>query len=231
MTEVDKRNNRGNYTTINSATQKLKILIFSELFYPHGSGAELATWLYSKLLAEEGFNITIITKRFPNEPSVEFLKNKRITIFRVPMKITFGSRYETLANTGVMMKSFVNKLIAESDIIYVPGGWYSAIPIAKIHKKPVVIHVHNYSIVCPTSLMYDFVKQRVEASSLRSFMLHEIIERGRGIALTIVSSLMNEFLGKYYNRLGMLADALVFVSKAQMNLVLSKVPYVRNKAM
>ncbi len=207
----------------------MRILIFSELFYPHGGGAELATWLYSRLLAEEGFEVTVVTKQFPNETSAELLGD-RISMFRIPMKVTFGSRYDTVANVGILASSFINKLIAKNDVVYIPCGWYSAIPIAKIHKKPVVVHLHNYSMVCPTSLMFDFVKQEVGSSSRRSFILHEIVEKKRKPLHVVASSLMNDFLGKYYNRLSMLADALIFVSNAQMNLVLSKVPSCKKKS-
>jgi len=207
----------------------MRILIFSELFYPHGGGAEVATWLYSKLLAKEGFKITVITTKFPGESSYELLDGG-VEIFRAPMKGMFGTRYYTLANTGVLLGSFVNKLIKQSDVIYVPCGWYSIIPIAKLHKKPVVVHMHNYSLVCPTSLMYDFTRQKVGPSSLRSFIIHEMVEKRREAASVVVSSLMNELLGKYYNRLGALADALIFVSNAQRNLVLSKAPYVQKKS-
>jgi len=207
----------------------MRILIFSELFYPHGGGAELATWLYSKLLAEKGFEITIVTKHFPGEPLIESVSSG-IRIYRLPMKMTFGSRYDTLVNVGVLLSNFMNRLFSENDIVYIPASWYSAIPMAKIHKKPVVVHLHNYSIACPTSLMYDFTKQKVGSSSLKSFILHEAIERRRGIASVVASSLMNELLGRYYNKWGTLADALIFVSNAQANLVLSKVPQIKEKS-
>ncbi|MEM4474689.1 MAG: hypothetical protein QXY75_06915, partial [Candidatus Bathyarchaeia archaeon] len=73
----------------------MKILILSELFYPHGSGAELATWLYVKMLAEEGFKITVVTSKFPNESSFEVL-NERIRIYRLPINVMIGTRYCTL---------------------------------------------------------------------------------------------------------------------------------------
>jgi len=207
----------------------MRILIFSELFYPHGGGAELATWLYSKLLAKEGFKITVVTSKFPNESPYELLDGG-VEIFRVPMKMMFGTRYYMLVNAGVLLSSFVNKLIKQSDIIYVPSGWYSVIPIAKIHRKPVVVHLHNYSIVCPTSLMYDFTKQEVGSSSLKSFIIHEMVEKRRKAGSVAFSAMTNELLGKYYNRLGTLADALIFVSRAQANLILSKVPHLKEKS-
>jgi glycosyltransferase involved in cell wall biosynthesis len=207
----------------------MRILVFSELYHPHGGGAELATWLYSKLLANEGFKITVVTTRFPNEPPYELL-NCGIEIFRVPMRIMSGTRYYTLANTGILLGSFMNKLIKQSDVIYVPGGWYSVISIAKIHRKPVVVHMHNYSVVCPTSLMYDFTRHEADSSSLRSFIIHEVVEKRRKTASVAASALMNELLGKYYNMLAAFADALIFVSRAQANLVLSKAPRLKEKS-
>lgn len=207
----------------------MKIIVFSELFYPHGGGAELATWLYSKLLVEKGFEVSIVTKRFPGEPLMEVLGNK-MRIVRIPMRVTLGSRYDTLINIGILTNSFIRNLIRESDVVYVPGGWYSMIPVAKMYKKPVVVHAHNYSLVCPTSLMYDFINHKVGPSSLKSFMLHERVEKGRSMLSVITSCFMNELLGKYHSKLGMMADALIFVSKTQMELILSKVPNLKSKS-
>ncbi|MEM3979837.1 MAG: glycosyltransferase family 4 protein [Ignisphaera sp.] len=207
----------------------MRIIIFSELFYPHGGGAELATWLYSKLLAEKGFKVTVVTRQFPGEASVEIL-NSNIKIIRVPMKIALRSRYDTLANAGVLAGASIRRQIKESDIVYIPCGWYSVIPLAKIYGKPVVVHMHNYSIICPTSLMYDFVKQKSGSTSSTSFILHEIIEKRRRLAHVVASSLANEILGKYYNRICLMADALVFVSNAQRELVLSRIPYIARKS-
>jgi len=45
----------------------MNILFLSEWFYPHGSGAELATYLYAKLLNEADFNVVVTTNRFAGE--------------------------------------------------------------------------------------------------------------------------------------------------------------------
>ena len=45
----------------------MRILFLSELFYPHGGGAEFATYLISKKLAEAGHQIRVITNRFRDE--------------------------------------------------------------------------------------------------------------------------------------------------------------------
>ena len=39
----------------------MNILFLSELFYPHGSDGELATYLYAKLLSQKGFNVKVVT--------------------------------------------------------------------------------------------------------------------------------------------------------------------------
>lgn len=41
---------------------RMNVLFLSELFYPHGSGAELATYLYADLLSKSDFNFRVIGK-------------------------------------------------------------------------------------------------------------------------------------------------------------------------
>lgn len=171
----------------------------------------------------------MVTRQFPNESSAELLDNG-IIIYRLPMKMMLGSRYDTLVNVGFLLSNFMNKLFSESDIVYVPGNWFSVIPIAKIHKKPVLVHSHNYLLACPTSLMYNFAERRIGVSSLRSFILHEMVERCRGSLSVVSSSFLNESLGKCYKILGTFADAIVFVSNAQRDLVLSEVPSIKEKS-
>ncbi|MEM3503634.1 MAG: hypothetical protein QW134_05370, partial [Nitrososphaeria archaeon] len=88
----------------------MRILVFSELLYPHGGGAELATWLYAKMLAEKGFELSIVTSKFPNELSFETI-GKQIKIYRFPIRALFGTRYYTLANIGLLTSNSIIKLI------------------------------------------------------------------------------------------------------------------------
>lgn len=207
----------------------MNVLVFTEMFYPHGGGAELATWLYAKLLGEEGFSLTVVTKQFPGEPSVELI-NRQMTVYRLPNNFMFGSRYYTLANAGVLASSLLSGLIKKCDVVYIPCGWYSAVPIVKCHGKPVIVHLHNYSIACSTSLMYDFVEGKAKSCSAKSYLLHETLERERGSMAILASLMMNELVGKFYNKLGKTADAIIFVSKAQRNLVLSQIPALQEKS-
>lgn len=197
----------------------MKVLVFSELFHPHGGGAELATWLYCRALVQNDFEVSVITRQFPNESRAGLCDG--VKVYRYPFRFDAGSRYQTFVNANIISSSFVNEKVSESDVVYIPGMWYNAIPLAKMHRKPVVVHLHNYSLTCPTSLMYDFVKHQVGKSTRRSFLLHEMIQKGRKGRSLFVSCFMNESLGKHLNRLLTSADALVFVSDAQMQLSMS----------
>jgi glycosyltransferase involved in cell wall biosynthesis len=173
-----------------------------------------------------------VTKQFPGEPSVQ-LVSKHNVIYRMPIK-TVGkddalTRYDELANIGVLGTSFMRRLFSESDVVYLPSRWYSAIPVARIYKKPVVAHVHSYNLICRASEMYDFENQVVRPASLKAFLYHEMAERRRPVSVAI-SCLANELFGKYYSASGILSDAFVFVSNAQMNLVLARFPQIRNRS-
>jgi len=206
----------------------MKVLVFSEQFYPHGGGAELATWLYCRALVKSGFQVSVVTRQFSNERNAELLD--KIRVYRYPFRFDSGGRYDTLVNGNVIASTFVNKIISESDLVYIPGIWYSAIPVAKAHRKPVVVHVHNYSLACPTSLMYNFAERHVGRSTGKSFMLHEMMQRGRRGASVLVSCFMNQMFGMLPSRLASTADSLVFVSKTQRQLTLSVCPWLERKS-
>src|SRR5208283_3656281 len=54
-----------------------------------------------------------------------------------------------------LFSSSLNKMIAWADVVYVPRFWFSAIPLAKAHKKPVVTHLHDYIPICPLATTFD----------------------------------------------------------------------------
>jgi hypothetical protein len=90
-----------------------KLLVFSERFWPDGSGGELATYLITDILREE-FEIKIVTgsKQSVKLPSVEyfyeplFLREEKLLLWLNTMRLTKTERFK--------------KLICESDVVYVP---------------------------------------------------------------------------------------------------------------
>ena len=79
----------------------MNILFLSELFYPHGGGAELATYLYAKLLTEAGFNVVVVTNRFTGE--LEVSKSKNLIVYRLPLfDGTESVKYSILRRVDVL---------------------------------------------------------------------------------------------------------------------------------
>lgn len=138
----------------------MKILFLSELFYPHGGGAELATYLYANLLSVAGFNVVVVTNRFASESP--FSKNGNLMIYRLPLfKEDRNTKYSILKRFDVLFSSFMRKIMKWADAIYIARFWYSAMPLAKAYRKPVITHLHDYVPICPLSNSYDVSKDVV----------------------------------------------------------------------
>lgn len=209
---------------------KMNILFLSEVFYPHGGGAELATYRYAKLLSESGLNIIVVTNRYPSEPNL--ITDGKLTIYRLPL--FHGSsieKYKILFNLGVPFSNFFKTLMAWADIVYIPRYWYSTIPIAKAHGKPVLVHLHDYALVCPVHSLYDFSKGEICQSFSCSKKCIFAYERnsGRTLKSAFASTFLNSTLGTQLKRLIALSDGIVCVSNAQKTLICNKIPELEKK--
>lgn len=210
----------------------MNILFLSELFYPHGGGAELATFLYAKLLNEKGFNVTVVTNKFQGEEDVQ--KDGRLLVYRVELfRKTIGVKFATWKRIDVLFSGFVKRLLKSTDIVYVPRTWFSAIPAAKAYGKPVIAHLHDYAPICPLAVLYNVSRHDICKS--RHFCSANCVyrfEKGKG------SSSVNSFLSVPLNLLGRwpirlcvgLADAIVCVSSAQRQILTQAVPEIGHKA-
>ncbi len=208
----------------------MNILFLSELFFPHGGGAELATYEYAKLLSDNGINVIVVTNKFSSEPS--FSKNQKLVIYRLPlMKGSTPVKYQILFNFDVVFSSFFRKLFAWADVVYIPRCWFSAIPVAKAYGKPVLVHLHDYVPICPLASMYDLSKATVCQSGRCSQKCIYTFEQnfGRSLISSLASTLLNSTLGLQLHRLITLSDGIVCVSNSQKNIILSKIPTLRNK--
>jgi glycosyltransferase involved in cell wall biosynthesis len=208
----------------------MNILFLSELFFPHGSGAELATYEYAKLLSENGINVIVVTNKFSSEPS--FSKNQKLVIYRLPLlKGSSTVKYQILFNFSVVFSNFFRNLFAWADIVYIPRFWFSAIPVAKAYGKPVLVHLHDYIPICPLAGEYDFSKAAICQSNHCSHKCIFTSERriGRSLKASIASTLLNSTLGLQLRRLISLSNGIVCVSNAQKNIINSKIPTLRDK--
>jgi len=194
----------------------MKVLFLSELFYPHGGGAELATYLYAKLLSERGLNVVVVTNRFPGESEIS--KRKNLTVHRLSLfKRTTSVKYSILFKIDVLFSSFLKKLIKWADVVYVPRFWYSAIPLAKFYRKSVVVHLHDYLPVCPLShAPYSAANKPCIKRGFCSLGCIYTWEKtiGRGFFGTLSSLTLNPISHVFMNKLIKLSDAIVCVSKS-----------------
>jgi len=208
----------------------MNILFLSELLFPHGGGAELATYEYAKLLSENEVNVIVVTNKFSSEPS--FSKNQKLVIYRLPLlKGSSTAKYQIMFNFNVVFSNFFRKLFAWADVVYIPRCWFSAIPVAKAYGKPVLVHLHDYILICPLASMYDLSRAAVCQSGHCSQKCIYTFERnfGRSLKSSLASTLLNSTLGLQLRRLITLSDGIVCVSNAQRNIIISKIPTLRNK--
>lgn len=207
----------------------MNVLFFSEMFHPHGGGAELATYLFAKLLIERGFNVTVLTNQFNGEPRIT--KAQKMTIYRLPLfKGTGSVKYSILRRLDVLFSSFIRKMVNWADVVYVPRFWYSIIPLAKARKKPVVIHLHDYIPICPLSNFFNVHKlSTCDRYGLfcpqKCIYLYEKLNE-RSFSSILSSMLLNSTLGCLYSKLIGLSDAVICVSHAQRELLLKNYAFM-----
>jgi glycosyltransferase involved in cell wall biosynthesis len=198
------------------------ILVVSELFYPEGGGAEKATYLILKHLAEHNFKITVLTsiKNPVKIPGVRyyttlFLRHTNRLIKQVYLKL--------LARDAVLVK-----LLREHDVLYIPLYAYPLIPIAKQRGLRVVVHLHNYMPVRYTSVKYFFEPDTV--SLLDEFKLavfHEYYTQ-KSLLRTLLMPL--SFSAYLLNKRQIAeADKLICVSLRQAEIIVKSNPYLIDK--
>ncbi len=208
----------------------MNILFLSELFFPHGGGAELATYEYAKLLNKNGVNVIVVTNRFSAESN--FSENHGVAIYRLPLlKGNSAVKFQMLLKFDVAFSGFFRKLFKWADLVYIPRYWFSAIPIAKAYGKPVLVHLHDHVFVCPVSGTYNVSKGEIcqlRHCSQKCIYTYEQ-NMGHSLKSALASTLLNSTLGTQLRRLIALSDGIICVSNSQKNTIASKFPSLREK--
>lgn len=210
----------------------MNILVLSELIHPHGSGAELATYLYADMLSKIGCHVAVVTNQFVGEPNSS--KIGSLEIYRVPLLgEAIDTKYSILKRSDVLLTGFMRRMILWSDIVYVPRFWFSAILAAKAYGKTVVTHLHDYIPVCPLATLYrksDSLQcdcGRFQCSAKCIFDFEKA--RGRGLREALASLTLNLSFGRVLPRIVGLSDAVICVSSAQRDLIVEKEPLLWKK--
>jgi len=201
----------------------LKVLFLSEQIYPHASGAELATYLYAKLLSESGFNVRVITNKFSNESS--FSQDGYVSIYRLPLYEKTGTvKFRVLGRVDALFSTFLNKMIKWADVVYVPRFWFSTIPLAKAHGKPVITHLHDYIPICPLATVFDSSKglpcegNRLICSPKCTYCYEKATTK-RPFKELLASVTLNSTCRPLFSRLIELSDAIICVAKEQKDII------------
>ena len=207
----------------------MNVLFLSELFYPHGGGAELATYLYAKLLGESEFNVVVVTNRFSGEP--EFSRNEGFAVYRLPLfKRGKSVKYSVLLRVDVLFSSFLRKWVKWADVVYVPRYWFSAIPFAKSCGKPVITHLHDYVPICPLATFFNSKKGRVCENTLCSLnCIYWNEKKNFSLLKAAGSALLNFSIYRFLKRCIKSSDAVLCVSKAQRDILAMYAPRLASK--
>jgi len=210
----------------------LNVLVLSETFYPHFGGAELATYLYCKLLSDNGFNVSVITNRHEGEPSFSNMDNFKIYRLNI-FNDSKSTKYSILSRVDINVSDFFNRMVDWSDAVYIPRLWFSAIPFVKKRKKPVIVHLHDYFPICPLSNRYDFSTQTL-CNNVNGLCSMECIwayekRQNRTVLNSILSLGINSLVGKNVGGLVESSDAIICVSKAHRNILVKNLPKLREK--
>jgi len=162
---------------------QVKLAVFSERFWPEGSGGELATYLILKLLASTGdFEIDVYTgtRRPVQVPGASI---KTIEFLRVSNKIHLY--LNMLGN-----KRCIEKAIKKADIVYIPRFSYPAISIAKKLGKKVVVHLHDYQPISYTAVILSTEVHKPMSDFKRTLILESGSDNmPRALASTLATPL------------------------------------------
>jgi glycosyltransferase involved in cell wall biosynthesis len=209
----------------------MKILFLSELFYPHGGGAEFATYLIAKELAMAGHQVQVIANEFEGEPERSVMDG--FTVIRKPLLSNPSSvKYSMLLQGGSFSSRWLVKLVEWSDIVYVPRYWYSSIPLVKKLGKPLIVHLHDYIPICPVANLFDSRSNQICLESRCSAGCIYSYERLKGTdkLQSNVSSVLNSTIGRYMGWMIKGSDAVICVSHAQRQLIADRVPELDGKS-
>jgi hypothetical protein len=109
----------------------MNILILSEKLWPEGSGGELATYLYTRLLIENDVDVKVAISSTSNH----FKAWSELPIYKIP--VLGHGKY-----TIMPMFKELRGLFEWSDVVYCTD-FFQIIPlIKKIFKLPIVVRVH-----------------------------------------------------------------------------------------
>ena len=194
-----------------------RVVVLSELFWPEGGGAELATYLATDILRGV-FEVTVVTGS--GNPGV--LPGVRYVY--EPLLARREKAFLWLNMYRFARTERFKELVRGADIVYIPRLAFPAIPYVKEMGKSVVVHLHDYiplsysaAILAP----YEDHRHRITRDDIE-------LECGKGVKYCLGASLL-WWLPKLARNWIKLADRVICVSRRQAEILVDSVPELRDK--
>lgn len=185
-------------------------------------GAERATNLILKLLANHGFNLTVVTGDCKIE-KISHVKWVYSPLLDVP------SKFHLWTNLLTHSLSELVALIKQSDTVYFPRLAYPLIPIAKRYGKKTIVHLHDYQpLSCCAAVFPNFKTADIGLlSDMKTSLQCELLSTNSLQRASLFS------LGSPFNRLCKVwlsySDEIICVSKRQKHIFKEALPRLANK--
>jgi glycosyltransferase involved in cell wall biosynthesis len=198
------------------------ILVVSELFWPEGGGAELATYLILDILAKHNFGITVVTGT-KNPAKIRGARYCVAPYLRGSNRIVKWVKMEMLG----LDKSF-KEMLNNHDILYIPLVAYPLIPLVKRNGLKVVVHLHNYAPIRYSSIKYYLEPEAIDTiKEFRYAIFHEFHIQ-KSILRTLLCPLSYTLYPQSRKWVSQ-ADKVICVSKRQAEIIADRAPELRDK--
>jgi glycosyltransferase involved in cell wall biosynthesis len=199
---------------------KPRILVLTKLFWPEGSGAELATYLIIKDVLSKYFDVAIVSGTRSPEPDI--LKHAKYIHWSA-----LEARYKPIEWIKTFVSiGWVRNLVEEADIVYIPSHTLIPLTIAVKTINPrtkVVLHLHNYQLLTYTSVVLANREPDIATDIIVELGGHKNLLRALLAGFGHYINYINRFAA-------MLADKIICVSRRQCEIILRHIPEIRNKA-
>jgi glycosyltransferase involved in cell wall biosynthesis len=196
-----------------------KILVLTKLFWPQGSGGELATHLIVKDTLSRHFDVIIVSGTRSPEPGI--LKHARY-VYWSALEASYKPVEWVKAFTSI---GWIRRLVKEANVVYIPSHTLIslAISVKKINPTTrIVLHLHNYQLLTYTSILLAGREPDVATDV--------IVELGEHKSL--IRALLAGF-GHYLNYINRLAasiaDRIICVSHRQCEVITRHMPGIKGK--
>jgi glycosyltransferase involved in cell wall biosynthesis len=148
----------------------MKILFFTPLYYPHIGGVEKHVEKISRLLVENGHQVTIVTSQHDGSTKLEENSNK-IRIYRIPYNLTLRK----LKLWKWMWQH--RQLVLDADIIHAHDVFWWYLPFRLIYPyKQVYTTFHGWEGVFPPTRKAKFWRKLSERLSLGNICVGDYIK-------------------------------------------------------